>query len=352
MFDFTYKLGDEYDEVIEDTLTGIKNYIVYGNTSKLDKENFQPNEFLWMVLNCRNFHTTSYHGFIFSILFNKPCLFTVIDGECHGNVRIENVVKTLGVKIEDGKVVNHDEVMRSIESEREKSRQYLERCLSCGGFKYACYSKDTVIRDKSSSGGMSALIAKHFIDKDGVVYGAAYSDDFKSVKTVRVDNMDDYFKKISKSKYNFCQMPDVEGVRKDLESGVPVLFTGCPCQIKKLKELLGKEYQNLTTVDLLCNGYSRPELLERFVDEQEKLEGSRIVHMDMRPKQCFSLQLKFENGKEKVVENYVTKVFVCNKGNYIDDCKTCNMHTSGNSHADLTIGDFWDYGKYKSICNE
>jgi coenzyme F420-reducing hydrogenase beta subunit len=62
--------------------------------------------------------------------------------------------------------------------------------------------------------------------------------------------------------------------------------------------------------------------------------------------------LKFENGKDKVVEDYVTKVFVCNKGNYIEDCKTCNMHTAGNSYADLTIGDFWDYGKYKYICNE
>ena len=88
------------------------------------------------------------------------------------------------------------------------------------------------------------------------------------------------------------------------------------------------------------------------MDEQEKLEGSRIVHMDMRPQHASKVFLKFENGKEKVIEDYVTKVFVCNKANYIENCKTCNMHTSGNSHADLTIGDFWDYGKYKSICNE
>lgn len=356
MFDFTYKIKNEYDTVVEDPLTGIKNYIVYGNTDKIGKRNFQPDEFLWMVLNCRNFTTTSFHGNVFGIIFGKNMAFSdertfSVVNKRHGTLRIDNTLELIGAKIENGKIINQNEVFENIAKQRELAREWLGKCLTCSGFKYACYAKDTAIRDKSTSGGMSALIAKHFIDNAGVVYGAAYSDDFKSVKTVRVDNMDDYFKRISKSKYSFCQMPDIDYVRKDLENGIQVLFTGCPCQIKKLKELLGKEYQNLTTVDLLCNGYSRPEFLERFVDEQEKLEGSRIVHMDMRPKHCFGLWLKFGNGKEKVIENYVTKVFVCNKGNYIEDCKTCNMHTSGNSHADLTIGDFWGYKKYTNICN-
>jgi hypothetical protein len=57
---------------------------------------------------------------------------------------------------------------------------------------------------------MSAVLAQYFIDNGGVAYGATYSDDFRSVKTVRVDNMDDYFKRISKSKYSFCQMPDID----------------------------------------------------------------------------------------------------------------------------------------------
>ena len=44
-------------------------------------------------------------------------------------------------------------------------------------------------------------------------------------------------------------------------------------------------------------------------------------------------------------------MFVCNKANYIDACKTCDMHFAGNSYADLTLGDFWDYGKYKDVCD-
>lgn len=357
VFDFTYNLGNEYDKIIEDKATGIKNYIIYGNTTKIDNHIFQPDEFIWMVLNCRNFTTNSFHGNMFGIIFNKNITFpdkrkfSVIH-YWHGTLRIDSALELIGAKIENGKIINPNEVFENITKQRKLAREWLEKCLSCSGFKYACYSKFSEIHDKSSSGGISAVIASYVINNNGVVYGAAYSDDFRSVKTVRVDNMDDYFKKISKSKYSFCQMPNIDQVRKDLECSIQVLFIGCPCQIKQLKQQLGKDYGNLTTVDLLCNGYSRPEFLERFVDEQEKLEKSRVVHMDMRPRHASKVFLKFENGKEKVVEDYVTKVFVCNKGNYIEDCKTCNMHTSGNSHADLTIGDFWDYGKYKSICNE
>ena len=94
---------------------------------------------------------------------------------------------------------------------------------------YACYAKDKEIRDKSASGGMSALLAKHIIDNNGIVYGATYADDFKSVKTICVSNMQDYYVKLSKSKYSQCEMPDLNEVKLQLESGKEVLFTGCPC---------------------------------------------------------------------------------------------------------------------------
>lgn len=34
------------------------------------------------------------------------------------------------------------------------------------------------------------------------------------------------------------------------------------------------------------------------------------------------------------------------------ECLECNMHTAGSSAADLTIGDFWDYGKHKDVCDQ
>ena len=71
----------------------------------------------------------------------------------------------------------------------------------------------------------------------------------------------------------------------------------------------------------------------------------------MRPNHVFDFYLKFENGKEKILANTVTKTFVCNKENYIDECKSCDMHNAGHGDADLTIGDFWDYHKHKNVCD-
>ena len=53
--------------------------------------------------------------------------------------------------------------------------------------------------------------------------------------------------------------------------------------MKNLKKSLGRDYENLVCVDLMCNGYSRPEILRNFIDEQENLEQSKVVSLDMRP---------------------------------------------------------------------
>lgn len=103
---------------------------------------------------------------------------------------------------------------------------------------------------------------------------------------------------------------------------------------------------------MLCNGWSRRELLEKFVDSSEKEEDSRIVSLDMRPLHKFNLLARFENGAEKMINGAVCGTFVCNKANYIEKCAACGMHTAGNGKADLTIGDFWNYGKHKDVCDQ
>mgnify|MGYP000046079556 FL=1 len=39
-----------------------------------------------------------------------------------------------------------------------------------------------------------------------------------------------------------------------LKKGRIVLFSGTPCQISGLYEYLGKEYNNLYTIDVICHG--------------------------------------------------------------------------------------------------
>ena len=56
------------------------------------------------------------------------------------------------------------------------------------------------IRLKSSSGGIFTLIAEKIINQSGVVFGAAFSDDFKGVRHICVDNKADLYK-LRGSKY-------------------------------------------------------------------------------------------------------------------------------------------------------
>lgn len=169
----------------------------WGNVTKLGKFGIQPDEFLWMVRHCRKFSSNSFHGHVFGMLFNKEISFP-------NDYRLNNMIRLVNAKIVDGYIVNMDEVYKNIGWQRNRSLNWIRECLYEVPLRFAVYAKDIAIRDKSSSGGMSALLAQHFIENGGVVYGAAYSDDFRSVKTIRVDSMNDYFKKISKSKYSFC----------------------------------------------------------------------------------------------------------------------------------------------------
>lgn len=81
-----------------------------------------PFEFLWVLKNCREVHSYSFHAFIFSLIFDKP-LF--IHNATH-NFKLTNLMKLLNIRLEDGKFVNRDEVMQNIKNQRKASEIYLK----------------------------------------------------------------------------------------------------------------------------------------------------------------------------------------------------------------------------------
>ena len=54
-----------------------------------------------------------------------------------------------------------------------------------------------------------------------------------------------------------------------LDQGKLVLFTGTPCQIEGLYSYLGKEYDNLITVDVICHGVPSPLAWKKYLSRQE-----------------------------------------------------------------------------------
>ena len=84
-------------------------------------------------------------------------------------------------------------------------------------------------------------------------YGVAYDEGFRA-KHIRVDDLSE-LPRIQSSKYVQSDTGDTHSqVQKDLQSGKKVLYTGTPCQIDGLYSFLGKDYENLYTIDLICHG--------------------------------------------------------------------------------------------------
>lgn len=81
----------------------------------------------------------------------------------------------------------------------------------------------------SSSDGVFSILARYVLGEGGVVYGHAFIEGLH-VKCVRADSIEG-LDCLRGSKYVQSDMGDaMRGVRDDLRSGAPVLFSGTPCQ--------------------------------------------------------------------------------------------------------------------------
>lgn len=241
-----------------------------------------------------------------------------------------------------------------------------ERCIDCGLCRkvcpvlvdqkpsdpeqtYAAYALREEIRGHSSSGGIFSLLAERVLEQQGVVFGAAFAEDF-SVHHVKIQRKEE-LPMLRGSKYLQSR---IEGAYSDvktaLEEGIPVLFSGVGCQIAGLKAFLGKEYEHLYTVDVLCHGVPSPELWKKYLREQEALFGADITDVCFRSKNTgwknFSVKMVFANGKTYSVPFGQDPFMQCFLSNIClrPSCYSCRFR-SGSSGADMTLGDAWGIQK-------
>ncbi len=214
--------------------------------------------------------------------------------------------------------------------------------------------KSTTNINKSSSGGLFGEIARYVLKHSGIVYGAAFSDNFHSVKHLRCTNIND-LNKILKSKYVRSNMSNnFLLAEKDLKKGKTVLFSGTPCQIAGLKCFLKKEYSNLITVDIICHGTPSEKIWSKYLTSLEIKFQSKAKSVDFRylnekePAKIFLVE--FKNGKKYNDVLYNTtygKAFFTGLIDY-PSCGNCQFKAFKN-YSDITLCDAWGYenSKYK-----
>lgn len=239
----------------------------------------------------------------------------------------------------------------------------VDRCIECGLCEKVCpelsplqpvassacaaYNLDEAVREESSSGGVFTLLAEKVINEGGVVFGARYDSSWE-VFIDGVDRLDD-LALFRGSKYVQARVGDAyRSVETKLRAGVPVLFTGTPCQVAGLLHFLRKPYERLLTMEVACHGVPSPKVWRGHLDElgKKKFAGKKIADIKFRYKydgwKGYRLLYAFRDGpsysvgrdKDPYLRGFVSSLYSR------PSCQHCSFK-HGASGADLTVGDLW-----------
>ena len=198
---------------------------------------------------------------------------------------------------------------------------------------YAGIYNNNEIRENSSSGGIFSALA----DKFDVVYGVAMTNDCYGAEIIRVEGD---ISPLRGSKYFQAKVGDTfKQVKKDLEDGRKVLFSGTGCQINGLTMLLGKEYPNLFLLDIICHGTPSPKLWREYAKYQEKKHG-KLESVNFRCKDDSWIDFGIKENQIYISKD--TDPFMCMfLRNYCLRPACYDCHAKHYKKSDMTIADFW-----------
>lgn len=245
-----------------------------------------------------------------------------------------------------------------------------EQCNSCGSCTQVCpmlefdrkvsknntpevyggWHLNRTIRLKSSSGGAFTALAEEVLKQGGAVVGAAFDPQLKLKHQIIWD--DEKLELLRGSKYLQSSMDGIlTNIKKILNAGTLLLFCGTPCQVAALKTfLLGQEYSNLITLDLVCHGVPSPLVFEKYTKELEHKEGRQIVGFQFRDKSLgwkkYIHRVIFKNSESTSVfdQNPFMKGFLQNL--YLrPSCHNCPFNRIPRV-GDISLGDYWGVHKY------
>lgn len=240
-----------------------------------------------------------------------------------------------------------------------------EKCINCGkcqkhciarqgesddSLEQVCYigvHKNEDIWMNSASGGAFSAIVEALNCENLIVFGAAYTEK-NEVWHIHINGIEE-LAKLRKSKYVQSRLGEAyKDVQEFLQEGKRVVFSGTPCQIAGLYSVLGKDYENLYTLDLICTGVTSPLLLSKNMSMLEKKYKGSIRGVDMRYKvqtkdgwNIGDTEIVFEDGRR--LRNKDTRLYRHVYGQklaYRDSCYHCRYAKSSRG-ADITIGDWW-----------
>lgn len=215
---------------------------------------------------------------------------------------------------------------------------------------YVAINKNKQVLKNSASGGVFGAVAEVVLDKGGKVFGCANIN--MDIQHISISDKSS-IGKLQGSKYvqsdiNLCYRE----VKKELINDNWVLFTGTPCQVAGLKSYLGKEFDKLITIDLICHGTPSRVFFDDYINYLESKVKGKIQDFKFRDKsegwRLLGKIVYLKKGKaiEKTIypsTSYYYDYFL--KGDiYRESCYKCK-YACNERVGDFTIGDYWGIKK-------
>lgn len=207
---------------------------------------------------------------------------------------------------------------------------------------YALRCRDPRLLSASSSGGAFSLIAARVIENGGLVCGAVFDETFR-VEHVLSDDISG----MRKSKYVQSDLTScLPKIAQALSKGIPVLFSGTPCQCHAVKSCFPGE-KDLWFAALICRGVMSPALWDEYRHYLEK-EGplSDFCFRDKRKDNDAHTVTYTVGGTEHAgvfMQDPFCRIYT-RELSLRPSCYVC-PYTAFEKPFDFTIGDFWGVEK-------
>lgn len=208
---------------------------------------------------------------------------------------------------------------------------------------YAIKHKDDNIRARSRSGGVFTAISDYILEHKGVVFGAVLNKEYFKVEHICAHTAEER-DRMCGSKYVQSDMRSVYAqIKKQLDSGKQVLFSGTPCQVSAIAKVFKKEkYPNLILCDFICHGVPSEKLFFQYIRWCSQKYKGKVTDFLFRNKQKFDWESHIEDitiGNKHIYSKRYAELFaknVCLR----ESCYSCK-YTTVNRVADFTIADYW-----------
>ena len=164
---------------------------------------------------------------------------------------------------------------------------------------FAVWNPDEETRRLSGAGGVFSLLAEFILDDGGVVFGAAL-DEQLHVRHIAIQSKAELWR-LRGPKLVQSELGDsYQLVRRYLNRGHRVLFTGTPCQVDGLYRYLGEHPERLLTCDILCGGAPSPGVWEHLLRSmayiKQKKPTSVSFYAKLEGERDRRFRVEFEGG--------------------------------------------------------